>query len=95
MNAAGICRFAAKSAFIAESSEDFFGTLKIIEDQSWLGATDIGAIELDATSRDDIPAILIGLQAVWADEATRAERQCKRTQRERKPLHQFQPLRAA
>ena len=73
----------------------FFGTLKIIEDQSWLGATDIGAIELDATSRDDIPAILIGLQAVWADEATRAERQCKRTQRERKPLHQFQPLRAA
>ena len=72
-----------------------FGTLKIIEDQSWLGATDIGAIELDATSRDDIPAILIGLQAVWADEATRAERQCKRTQRERKPLHQFQPLRAA
>ena len=46
---------------------------KIIEDQSWLGATDIGAIELDATSRDDIPAVLIGLQAVWADGTTRAE----------------------
>ena len=46
---------------------------KIIEDQSWLGATDIGAIALDATSRDDIPAILIELQAVWADEAMRAK----------------------
>ena len=42
----------------------FFAMRKIIGDQSWLSATDIGVIELDATSRDDIRANLIGLQAV-------------------------------
>ena len=37
---------------------------KVIEERSWLGSVDIGAIELDPKSRDDIPAILIGLQAI-------------------------------
>ena len=44
---------------------------KVIAERSWLGSVDIGAIELDAESRDDIPALLIGLQAVYEDEATR------------------------
>ena len=42
---------------------------KVISEQSFLGSTDIGAIELDAESRDDIPALLIGLQAIYADGA--------------------------
>ena len=46
---------------------------KVIGEQSWLGSVDIGAIELNAKSRDDIPAILIGLQAIWNDEAAREE----------------------
>ena len=46
---------------------------KVIDEQSWLGSVDIGAIELDPKSRDDIPAILIGLQAIWNDEAAREE----------------------
>ena len=44
---------------------------KVIAERSWLGSVDIGAIELDAESRDDIPALLIGLQAIFEDEATR------------------------
>ena len=44
---------------------------KVIAERSWLGSVDIGAIELDAESRDDIPALLIGLQAIYEDEATR------------------------
>ena len=36
-------------------------------------AIDIGAIDLDTKSRDDIPAILIGLQTIWVNETTRAE----------------------
>ena len=46
---------------------------KVISEPSFLGSTDIGAIELDAKSRDDIPALLIGLQAIYLDEATRRE----------------------
>ena len=46
---------------------------KVITEPSFLGSTDIGAIELDAKSRDDIPVLLIGLQAVHLDEGTRAE----------------------
>ena len=41
--------------------------------RSFLGSTDIGAIELDAKSRDDIPALLIGLQAICMNEETRTE----------------------
>ena len=41
-----------------------FGMRKSIGNQSWPGASDIGATELDATFRDNIPAILIGPQAV-------------------------------
>ena len=46
---------------------------KVITEPSFLGSTDIGAIELDAKSRDDIPVLLIGLQAIYLDEATRRE----------------------
>ncbi len=46
---------------------------KVITEPSFLGSIDIGAIELDAKSRDDIPALLIGLQAIYLDEATRRE----------------------
>ena len=46
---------------------------KVIEEQSWLGSVDIGSIELDAKSRDDIPAVLIGLQAIRNDSAAREE----------------------
>ena len=46
---------------------------KVISEQSFLGSTNIGAIELDAKSRDDIPALLIGLQAIYLDEGTRTE----------------------
>ena len=44
---------------------------KVIAERSWLGSVDIGAIELDAEARDDIPALLIGLQAIYEDEARR------------------------
>ena len=46
---------------------------KVVEERSWLGSVDIGSIELNAKSRDDIPAILIGLQAIWNDKAAREE----------------------
>ena len=41
--------------------------------QPQLGASDIGAIQLDPQSRDDIPAVLQGLQCVYCDPACRAE----------------------
>ena len=41
--------------------------------QPQLGASDIGAIQLDPQSRDDIPAVLQGLQYVYCDPACRAE----------------------
>ena len=44
---------------------------KTIGKRSWLGSLDIGAIELNAKSRDDIPAILFGLQAIYIDEKMR------------------------
>ncbi len=46
---------------------------KVVEERSWLGSVDIGSIELNVKSRDDIPAILIGLQAIWNDKAAREE----------------------
>ena len=46
---------------------------KVIGERSWLGSVDIGAIRLNAKSRDDIPAILIGLQAIRSDKAAREE----------------------
>ena len=46
---------------------------KVITESSFLGSTDIGAIELDTKSRDDIPALLIGLQAIYVNEGTRTE----------------------
>ncbi len=41
--------------------------------QPQLGATDIGAILLNPQSRDDIPAVLQGLQCVYCDPTRRAE----------------------
>ncbi len=41
--------------------------------QPQLGATDIGDIQLNPQSRDDIPAVLKGLQCVYCDPARRAE----------------------
>ena len=46
---------------------------KVISEQPFLGSTDIGAIKLDAKSRDDIPALLIGIQAIYMNEETRTE----------------------
>jgi hypothetical protein len=41
--------------------------------QMYLGQTGIENIEIDVTSRDDIPRILLGLQHIYCNEATRAE----------------------
>ena len=46
---------------------------KVISERSYLGSTDIGAIYLDPKSRDDIPAILTGLQAIYLDEGARTK----------------------
>ena len=40
---------------------------KVISEPSFLGSTGIGAIKLNAKLRDDISALLIGLQAIYAD----------------------------
>ena len=63
---------AATWAVFEESSQDF-GMRKVIGLRYPLGSVPIKDIELDAESRDDIPAILIGLQAVYRNEATREE----------------------
>lgn len=44
---------------------------KIIENQLKIGQVDIGSIELDFRSRDEIPQLLLGLQAIYKDRATR------------------------
>lgn len=46
---------------------------KIIENQLKFGQVDISRIELDPHSRDEIPQLLVGLQAIYADRATRNE----------------------
>lgn len=46
---------------------------KVIEERSWLGSADIGSLEMDMESRNDIPALLICLQAIRKDKAVRAE----------------------
>ncbi len=45
----------------------------VIELRRRLGSVPIGDIELDMKSRDDIPAVLIGLQAIWGNGETRDE----------------------
>ena len=45
----------------------------VVSLQPPLGAIDIGDIQLDPRSRDDIPAVLKGLQCVYCDPARRAE----------------------
>ena len=44
---------------------------KIIEKQIKIGQVDIGAIELDLSSRDEIPQLLLGLQAIYCDREVR------------------------
>ena len=46
---------------------------KVIDPRRPLGSVPIEDIELDVKSRDDIPAILIGLQEIYRNEATREE----------------------
>ena len=53
---------AAIPAAVSGSSEDF-GRRRVVAVQSCPGLTDIGAPVLDAKSRDDFPALLIGVQA--------------------------------
>ncbi len=38
---------------------------KVIEPQMQMGEQDIGSIQLDLKSRDDIPQILLGLQHIY------------------------------
>jgi IS5 family transposase len=44
---------------------------KVIEPQVPLGGTDVGAVEIDPKSRDDIPQILRGLQHIYTTPAIR------------------------
>lgn len=44
---------------------------KIIENQLKIGQVDISEIELDLHSRDEIPQLLLGLQAIYKDRPTR------------------------
>jgi IS5 family transposase len=44
---------------------------QIINPQLQLGEVDIGAVELDFTSRDDIPRLLRGLQHIYTEDALR------------------------
>lgn len=64
--------FAAKSAGFRKSS-DAAGMREAAEKQSRLGSTDNGSTELNAKSREGIPAVLPSLQASGACEAARAE----------------------
>ncbi len=44
---------------------------KIIENQLKIGQVDISNIELDLRARDEIPQLLLGLQAIYKDRSTR------------------------
>ena len=48
----------------------------VIESRRPAGAVPIEEIDLDRKSRDDIPALLIGLQEIYMNEATRTELSC-------------------
>jgi len=45
---------------------------KIIEKQLKFGQVDISRIEIDLNSRDEIPQLLLGLQAIYTDKLTRS-----------------------
>ena len=45
---------------------------EIYKRQFQLGQASIDKIQIDPKSRDDIPAVLKGLQHIWCDEALRA-----------------------
>ena len=44
---------------------------QVVDLHSRLGSVPIEGIEIDPLSRDDVPAILRGLQLIWCDEGTR------------------------
>jgi len=46
---------------------------KIIEKQLKFGQVDISRIEIDLNSRDEIPQLLLGLQAIYTDNSTRSD----------------------
>ena len=46
---------------------------KVIDPRRPLGSVPIEDIKLNVKSRDDIPAILIGLQAIYKNKTTREE----------------------
>jgi IS5 family transposase len=46
---------------------------KVIDMQIGIGEKDISDVELDKTSRDEIPKVLIGLRHIWRDRELRAE----------------------
>ena len=46
---------------------------KVIGMQPGIGEKDISDVELDLTSRDEIPKVLIGLRHIWRDKELRAE----------------------
>ena len=52
---------------------------KIIEKQLKFGQVDISSIELDLRSRDEIPQLLAGLQAIYANRKTRNKVFCQRS----------------
>ena len=61
-----------KSADIAKSSSGEI-MRQVMNPQPELGSVDIGTIELNLKSRDDIPHILLGLQYIYTNETLREE----------------------
>ena len=46
---------------------------KVIEKQLQIGQTDISSIQIDMNCRDEIPQLLLGLQAIYSDRRLRGE----------------------
>ena len=46
---------------------------KVIENQLKIGQVDISNIEIDITCRDEIPQLLMGLEAIYSDRKLRDE----------------------
>ena len=46
---------------------------EIHRQQPYIGEIKIEDIRIDLKSRDEVPAILLGLQSVWADQPVRAK----------------------
>ena len=46
---------------------------KVMEKQLKIGQVDISNIQIDLNSRDEIPQLLLGLQAIYSDRRIRNE----------------------